>query len=306
VPGMIGEFFRRVWYVLNRRRMERLLESEMAAHRESMGDPRRFGNVLKLREDAAEVWVWRWLDTAMQDFRYGLRVLARVPSFSLTAFVILTAGVGLNLTFFHLVNVIALQPLAVKDPATLVRLERRGKTFSSSGVPFPATQFIREHSNVSSAVLTRQPSDVVWDAETAARLHVSFVSANWFAELGHDAALGRVFSEAIDDKAGAQPVAIVSHGFWASRTGSDPQIVGRTAAIKRPPDCRARGCACCWSARKLPGAARCWSSPDPWRAACNVCSPSILASRWSASRSSIPRFRAMALPAMPRAPTGRA
>ncbi len=231
MSGKIGELWRRIWYFLNRRRMERLLESEMAAHREVMGDPRRFGNVLKLREEATDVWVWRWLDAAAQDLRYGLRVLRRVPSFSLTAFVILTAGVGLNLTFFHLLNVAALQPLDVKEPATLIRLERRGKTFSSSAVPFPATQFIRAHNDVASAVLTRHPSDVVWDADNAARIRMAFVSANWFTELGYAASLGRVFSESIDDKADAAPVAIVSHEFWTRRTGSDPQIVGRTLRL---------------------------------------------------------------------------
>lgn len=129
---------------------------------------------------------WRgcgWLDALSQDVRYAMRVLRRVPTFSVTACVILSAGIGLNLTFFHLLNVTILQPLTVKEPATLIRLERRGKTFSSSGVPYPATQFIREHNDVVSAVLTHHASDVVWDADPANRIAVAFVSANWFAEL---------------------------------------------------------------------------------------------------------------------------
>ncbi|HZB25891.1 MAG TPA: hypothetical protein VE379_07155, partial [Vicinamibacterales bacterium] len=215
----LGEWSRRIWYRVNRARMEQDLEAEMAAHREMLGDARRFGNTLKLREEARDAWGWGGLDRFGQDLRQGFRTLRHVPSFSLTALVILSAGIGLNLTFFHLLNVTMLQPLAVKDPSTLVRLERRGKTFSSSGVPFPATAFIREHNDVLSAVLTHRSGDVVWDGDAGARIDAAFVSANWFRELGYDAAVGRVFSAA-DDAPGAPPAVVVSHQFWRTRLGS--------------------------------------------------------------------------------------
>ncbi|MGH8637685.1 MAG: FtsX-like permease family protein, partial [Burkholderiales bacterium] len=186
---------------------------------------------LKLREASREIWGWGWLDHAVQDLRHSSRILRRAPSFSITAFLILSVGIGLNLTFFHLLNVTALQPMAVKDPATLVRLERRGRTFSSSGVPFPATQFLRQHNDVLSGVLTHHPSDVVWDGDAANKVAVAFVSANWFTELGYHASLGRVFHDDIDGMAGAPPVVIVSHEFWRTRLGSDPQIVGGTLRL---------------------------------------------------------------------------
>src|SRR5687768_5191898 len=230
----LGEWSRRIWYRLNRARMEQDLEAEMAAHREMLGDARRFGNTLKLREEARDAWGWGGLDRLGQDLRLGFRTLRHVPSFSLTALVILSAGIGLNLTFFHLLNVTMLQPLAVKDPSTLVRLERRGKTFSSSGVPFPATAFIREHNDVLSAVLTHRSSEVVWDGDIGARIHAAFVSANWFRELGYNAAVGRVFSEA-DDAPGAPPAVIISHEFWRTRLGSDPAAVGATLRLNDRP-----------------------------------------------------------------------
>src|SRR5687768_15356227 len=230
----LGEWSRRIWYRLNRARVERDLEDEMAAHREMMGDTRRFGNTLKLREESRDAWGWGGLDRLGQDLRQAFRTLRHVPSFSLTAIVILSAGIGLNLTFFHLLNVTALQPLAVKDPATLVRLERRGKTFSSSGVPFPATQFIREHNTVLSAVLTHRPGEIVWDGDAAARIDAAFVSANWFSELGYDAVAGRVFSEA-DEAAGALPAVVVSHQFWRTRLGSNPEVVGATLRLNDRP-----------------------------------------------------------------------
>jgi hypothetical protein len=55
---------------------------------------------------------------------------------------------------------------------------------SSNGLPYPATQFLRHNNQVLSAVLTEASDQVAWGDDAAERLSVSFVSANWFAELG--------------------------------------------------------------------------------------------------------------------------
>ena len=51
----MGEWLRRVWYWLNRRRFEDALREEMAAHRDEMAEPRRFGNSLRLRDEVHDV-----------------------------------------------------------------------------------------------------------------------------------------------------------------------------------------------------------------------------------------------------------
>ena len=227
----MGELWRRIWYFLNRDRIERELQQEMAAHREMMGDARRFGNTLKLREQSRDVWGFGWLDRAMQDLRQAARVLRRAPAFTITSVLILSAGIGLNLTFFHLLNASLLQPLPVKDPATIVRFQRRGPTFSSSGMPYPAIQFIREHNDVLAGVMTEATSDVVWEHDAARKVPVSFVSANWFDELGYSARLGRLFTARLDEKSDAAPVVVLAHHFWRTRLGSDPLVVGTTVRL---------------------------------------------------------------------------
>lgn len=227
----LGELCRRVWYLLNRTRFERELEDEMASHRAMMRNPLGFGNPLKLREASRDAWGWTWLDRAAQDLRHGARVLRRAPAFAITSILILSAGIGLNLTFFQLLNVTMLQPPAVHEPETLVRLERRGKTFSSTGVPYPATQFIRRHNDVLAAVLVETSTDIVWEDDPGDRVEASFVSANWFSELGYGPHAGRVFLEALDERADAPPVVVVSHDFWRTRLGSDARAVGRPVRI---------------------------------------------------------------------------
>ena len=75
----MGEFFRRVGYLLNRRRLDRELEKDMEFHREMAAREgrRNFGNVLRLREESREAWGWTWIDRLLQDLRYGARMLRR-------------------------------------------------------------------------------------------------------------------------------------------------------------------------------------------------------------------------------------
>ena len=92
--------FRRLWHLVNRRRLERELVQEMRDHRESMHDPSRFGDTHRLLERSRDEWGWNWLDDALQDFTVGVRTLLRSPSFAITATLILTFGIGLNVTLY--------------------------------------------------------------------------------------------------------------------------------------------------------------------------------------------------------------
>ncbi|MEO6237784.1 MAG: hypothetical protein ABIQ52_12355 [Vicinamibacterales bacterium] len=63
------ELYRRLRYLLNRRRSEQELADEMAFHRDmaSRDGGRPFGNTLRLREEARDAWGWTWIDRLSQD-----------------------------------------------------------------------------------------------------------------------------------------------------------------------------------------------------------------------------------------------
>ena len=100
----MGEIFRRIRYLMNRRRFDADLESDMEFHREMAARAGRsnFGSTLRMREQSREAWGWTWLDRLLQDVRYGARRLALSPGFTLTAVLTLAFGVGQRRRSFRL------------------------------------------------------------------------------------------------------------------------------------------------------------------------------------------------------------
>ena len=148
---MIGGF-RRVWHLLNRPRRERELVREMNEHRESIHDPSKFGDTHRLLERSRDAWGWNWLDDAMQDLTVGVRTLMKSPSFAITATLILTFGIGLNVTLYQMIQVGLLRPPAVKDADSWVRFLRAAPGSATSTVPYPLAQFVKDHNSVLAAV----------------------------------------------------------------------------------------------------------------------------------------------------------
>src|ERR1700733_1628309 len=114
----MGEIFRRIRYLFQRRRLDVELASDMEFHREMAVRAGRnnFGNTLRMQEQAREAWGWVWLDRLVQDVRYGVRILVRSPGFTLMAVLVLAIGIGVNVAAFSFFNMVALKPLPVRDP----------------------------------------------------------------------------------------------------------------------------------------------------------------------------------------------
>jgi hypothetical protein len=224
----IGRWARQLWYLLNRRRFERELEREMAAHRASMAEPYRFGNTLQLREAASDAWGWRWLDELSLDLRYGARQLVRAPGFAATAILTLTLGIGATTAIFSVLNSVLLRPLPVSDPDRLAILGNAVvKEMSSS---YPVWLEIRDRRELfdGTAALAAERFNLASGGE-AQFVQGLFVSGEFFSVLGVRSALGRTLGPADDRRGGGQdgPVAVISHDFWQRRFGGSAGVLGQ-------------------------------------------------------------------------------
>ena len=170
---MIAKSIRRFRYFLNRRQLQRELVDEMAAHRDMMPEDHRaaFGSDLRLREDAREVWVWRWLDQFRQDLAYASRMFWRSPGFTLGAITVLALGVGVNLAEFQIFDAI-FHRITVQGAENIFRLSRVTQHKQSSGVPYPAVRIYRDNCTLCAFVISEDTGqDIILESESGQRVN---------------------------------------------------------------------------------------------------------------------------------------
>ncbi len=225
------EFFRRIYYLLNRRRMERELQNDIEAHREMMSRENRrdFGNPTLLREWSREAWGWTWLDRFLQDVRYGLRMLRKNPGFTVVAMAALALGIGANTALFSVVYGVLLKPLPYAQGDKLVVLHQEFTKTGQNSVGFSVKEIkdYREQTR-SMAQLEEyhQMGFILLDGKEPSEVRTAVVSAHFFEMLGVTPYQGRFFTDA-DDTSGADAVLVLSYNYWKQRYGGDPSIVGR-------------------------------------------------------------------------------
>lgn len=236
------ELLRRIWYLFNRGRLEREMAEEMAYHRELLSPDRRtsFGDDLRLREDAREMWGWTWLDRLHQDLTYGLRVLRNTPGFTLTAMLVLVLGIGVPLSAGR-ATLNDLQGGAAPDPDSLVRLTRRAAGRHMTSLTYPELVFYAANAKSFRSVLgVSKGNQAVFSEEAAGSvpesvpesINVAFATSNYFPEFGITPTLGRVLTPG-DERPDAEPVAVIGELFWRRRLGGDPAVIGRSIRVNR-------------------------------------------------------------------------
>ena len=235
--AIIGEWIRRLGYLLRRGAHEDELRREMEAHRALMQEPQAFGNTLRLRDEARDAWGWNWLDDFVRDTRLALRTLRRSPGFALTAIVTLAFGIGVNSAMFSLVNGLLRRPL-YEHPGEVVGVSSRSTTPGKTrqGVSYPNYLALREGTTGIFADLAAYSVTFVGlDAgEGPRRTMASEVTGNYFQVFGVPLALGRPFT-AEEERPGADvPVAIISHALWQQR-GADPNTLGGSIQVNGAP-----------------------------------------------------------------------
>lgn len=175
--------------------------------------------------------------TFLQDMRYGLRVLASSPKFTVTAVVTLAVGIAANATVFSWINGVVLHPLpGVGNAQQLALIE----PFSSNGDFLVCMSYVddRDYSEqlkqVSGLAIARfTPLSVGPEGKTD-RAWAELVSANYFDLLQVKPVLGRTFlPEEGGDQAGAYPVAVISYKMWQRRYQGEPDVLGKTIRLNR-------------------------------------------------------------------------
>ncbi len=171
------------------------------------------------------------METLFKDIRYGIRNLLKHPGFTLVAVVTLALGIGANTAIFSVVNTVLLRPLPYEKPDQLV-VPLETSSGQPIGTSYPNFVDWRNQNTVFenvAALRTRESFNLTGTGESE-RLQGRLVSANFLATLGVKPIRGRDFL-AEDDRPGAIPVVLLSHGLWQRRFGTDENILGKQLTL---------------------------------------------------------------------------
>lgn len=243
------------WFtrLFRRQQSERQLDSELRFHLEQQiadhvaagmtpEEARRharleFGGLEPIKEECRESRRGSFLETLVQDVRYGSRVLRKNPGFTIAAAITLALGIGANTAIFSIVNAVILRPLPYKDSSRIVALTSHTPMFPtfSLGLTWPDFQQIRSQASSleQSAVYTNAEKTLTGKGDPII-LTVANVSDGFFEQLGAISEWGRLFNEQ-DHKPGQGHVAILSDTLWRTRFGGDPAVLGQTLILDKEP-----------------------------------------------------------------------
>jgi len=167
-----------------------------------------------------------------QDIRYGLRMLAKSPGFTIVIVLTLSLGIGASVAIFSVVDRVLVHPVVLKDADRLFTVgevnAQQPRTCAVSGPVLRQllglTDFFEEvaaYETSQLALIRGDAPSLVWGYE---------VTPNFFSWFRARPLLGRTFVEG-EGTLGRRDVVVLNHSFWRHEFGGDPNIIGTSIPL---------------------------------------------------------------------------
>jgi predicted permease len=233
--------------LFGRSRRESELEAELQSHLEAITEEnirrgmapeearcvarREFGGLEQTKELYREQRGLPFLETFLQDMRFGTRMLVKNPGFAIVAVLTLALGIGANAAIFSVVDAVLLRPLAYRDADRLVTILHDGDD------PVAVANYI-DWRDQSSSFEAMGAADY-WSAnlsgiDSPEHILGLQVTQSLLPLLGVEPQLGRLFVAGEDQK-GAEHEVILSYGLWQRRFAGDAKVVGKVITLDGQP-----------------------------------------------------------------------
>src|SRR5262245_24747809 len=194
----------------------------------------------QLKEECRDTRGVSGIENVLRDVRYGVRILAKSPSFTAVAVLTLALGIGANTAVVSVIKAVLLEPLPYPEPNRMVQLELSspawapGKTDNVASVP----EFVvyRDQRQVFQqiAAYDRSARGVNLTGVDPEQVTAMHVSADYFHLFGVPVELGRTFT-ADEDRPGGPRLVVISDGLLRRRFGGDRGLLGKSLVLGGEP-----------------------------------------------------------------------
>src|SRR5260370_14961086 len=192
---------------------------------------------------ARDAWGWKWLETLLQDGRFGVRMLRKNPVMTMVAVLKLALGIGANTAIFTLLYGLVLRSLPAANAGQLVKVGMASAAIpdDAGGVYMPYRMMValsEQQSSFRELSAWNDEQVLMRDHEGSIQGYiVGLVGGNAFGLLGLQPYRGRLIAPYDDVRGGPReswPV-VLSYGFWKDFYGSAEDIVGKPITISGVP-----------------------------------------------------------------------
>ena len=253
---MLSEVLIRVRALFQRRAVEGELDQELRFHLERQVEKyvqaglsreeatrqagREFGGLEQTKEECRDARGVQFLDTLLQDMRFGLRLLRKSPGLTAVAVITLALGIAVNTTIFSVASALLLRKPPVRDPDRVMVISSFNPAkdvYAPDRTPASALDYLdwraqsRSFSNMTAAVFD---DFTVSGGLAPQRVAGARVSSSFFQVLGVAPALGReILPE--ENQFDGNKVVVLSEELWKERFGGDRRVVGSLVKINGVP-----------------------------------------------------------------------
>jgi predicted permease len=158
------------------------------------------------------------MDILAIDLKQALRNLLRKPGYTFLIIAMLAIGIAVSGTIFTMMNALLFRPMAVREPARLVRIYMKQDGHAERRVSYPEYTDLRTSDVFEDAIATNL---VGVGLDSTQQSLAEVVSPNYFSVLGIQPNPGTDFGSSHEKSA------IISNSLWQRTYSSDPQIVGK-------------------------------------------------------------------------------
>jgi predicted permease len=165
----------------------------------------------------------------LNDIRLALRTLPRMPGFSLAFILTLGLGIGANTAIFSVINGVLLRPLPYPEADRIMHLRQPQVSAGVEDTSFSFVEVADYRAQSKTIDQFIEFGDWTFNVLGRGEPHRAtggLVTPNFFQLLGARPHLGRMLQPS-DEGRTAQPVAVLTYGYWQRVFGSDPTVVGQ-------------------------------------------------------------------------------